>query len=185
MAGKQKSDKELCDYLEKHLSYERDMLGFTAPLLMSATGLDWCVMFEGFGLHARNIHDFLRNEGSASTTFRACDYVNDYKARDNSNIKEKMNQSFFRLSSNRLKDSPVNLQDISELGSWIDRNWADWASQLREPFSKFVDISPVCGQLGKPTPSATNHFIVSTLAPGSVAFSDDAVSITFSSKVEI
>lgn len=63
-------------YLADHVAYECEMLRHTYTRLHdTAPGLDWNVIYESFGIHARNLYDFFRNEGNAQTTFRAGDYV--------------------------------------------------------------------------------------------------------------
>ena len=158
--AKQKSPEDLKAYLAEHLTYERDMLRFTYSMLFQMNGLRWCAMFESFGLHARNLYDFLRHEGQAGNTVRACDFVEGHKKPQHSNIDKKMNESFFHLSTLRLENTAINLPDAIEIGSWIDREWANWAAQLSETFKGFVDTSPACPPLSPPTPahlSATNH----------------------------
>jgi len=131
-------------YLTEHLKYERDMLRHTYGRLTEMSGMDWCAMFEAFGVHARNLYDFLRNEGSASSTFRAVDYVLGYKGKPHSDVDGRMNESFFHLSAKRLQGNPVSTTDAEAIGGWIDREWAAWAGQLGEPFTALVDASPAC-----------------------------------------
>ena len=161
----QKSSEELVAYLREHLKYERDMLRFTYGMLFQTEGYRWCAMFESFGVHARNLYDFLRHEGKFNT-FRADNYVPGRSRPAASNVDEKMNGSFFHLSTSRLKNKPVSLADAVAIGGWIDREWTIWASQLGESFKALVDTAPACPQPQLPVqggPSATNHVtIIST-----------------------
>lgn len=148
-------------YLKEHIKYEREMLRFTYDMLFSSDGKRWCAMFESFGLHARNLYDFLRNEGGAGTTFRAVDYARDHKKPGHSNVDGKMNASFFHLHKDRLEGRPVDLSDAIEIGAWIDREWAKWAKKLGEAFQEHVDTELACpapssGPIVRP--SATNIY---------------------------
>lgn len=153
-----KSEEDLQAYLKDHLKYERDMLGFTFGMLSQSAGLRWCAMFESFGVHARNLYDFLRHEGRGNT-IRADDYVPGRQKPAASNVSQKMNSSFFHLSTSRLKDQPVNLADAADIGDWIDKEWMIWAGTLKAPFKPLVDASPVCASTTAPlsTVSTTNH----------------------------
>lgn len=163
--AKQKSDEDLKAYLAEHLKYERDMLRFTYSMLFQMDGLRWCAMFESFGLHARNLYDFLRHEGQAGNTIRADDYVQGRSKPAASNVDGKMNKSFFHLSTSRLENTPVNLADAIAIGGWIDKEWEAWSGQLGEPFKALVDATPACpapvlAPVAAP-PSSTNHFTTS------------------------
>ncbi|MFC3100668.1 hypothetical protein [Altererythrobacter lauratis] len=159
--AKQKPEGDLVAYLKEHLKYERDMLRFTYGMLFQTEDLGWCAMFESFGIHARNLYDFLRHEGSATNTVRADDYVPGRKKPSASNGDGKLNGSFFHLSTSRLANKPVSLTDAIAIGGWIDKEWAAWTEQLREPFKALVDAYPACpaptsGIVAR-SPSATNH----------------------------
>lgn len=164
--AKHKSNEDLESYLREHLKYERDMLRFTYDMLFQAKGYRWCAFFESFGLHARNLYDFLRHEGNAANTVRADDYVKGRKKPDASNIDVTMNRSLFHLSTSRLSKDPLNMDDAAVIGSWIDREWAIWVQQLREPFNKWADLQPACLHPAAATSaiSATNY--VTTTSSG-------------------
>ena len=160
--AKPKSDEVLGAYLKEHLKYERDMLRFTYGMLFKTDNDRWCAMFESFGIHARNLYDFLRHEGNKANTVRADDYVPGRSKPAPSNVDGKMNGSFFHLSTSRLGDKPVNITDAVAIGGWIDREWATWAGQLRDPFKPLVDASNACPPpllTATSAPSATNHII--------------------------
>ena len=178
-----KLEKDLKEYLSEHLNYERAMLKYTWPKLFTKAGYDWCVVFECFGLHARNLRDFLKNQGNGSNTFRACDYVANFKARDTGKTIEKMNQSFFHLSSKRLDDTPINLDDLASLAEWIDENWEDWASQLPTPYNKLADPLPACPVKPIHIASATNHITVVKSHSTFTNTVDSDKSVTFTSEV--
>jgi hypothetical protein len=158
--AKLKSDKVLGAYLKEHLKYERDMLRFTYGMLFQTDQFRWCAMFESFGIHARNLYDFLRHEGDKANTVRADDYVPGRSKPAHSNVDGKMNSSFFHLSTSRLGDKPINITDAVAIGVWIDREWTTWAGQLRDTFKPLVDTSEACPPpllTATSAPSATNH----------------------------
>jgi hypothetical protein len=160
--AKPKSDEALGAYLKEHLKYERDMLRYTYGMLFEPGAFRWCAMFESFGIHARNLYDFLRHEGSKTNTVRADDYVPGRSKPAASNVDGKMNSSFFHLSTSRLGNNPVDIIDAATIGSWIDREWATWAGQLGDRFKPLVDASEACPQrllTAASAPSATNHII--------------------------
>lgn len=168
--AKQKTESDLVAYLEEHLKYEREMLRFTFEMLFQTDGRRWCAMFESFGIHARNLYDFLRHEGKPTTTIRAVDYVPDRKKSDAiPTIDSKMNSSFFHLSTSRLDNKPVTLADAVTIGSWIDREWNAWADQLPDPFNALVDVEPACPIPAIATstnPTATGEFTAMSLDIG-------------------
>lgn len=158
---KEKHTSDLKAYLEEHLAYERRMLTFTFEMLFQTDGPRWCAVFESFGIHARNLYDFLRHEGKATTTIRAVDYVpNRKKSEALATIDAKMNSSLFHLSTSRLENKPVTVADAVVIGSWIDREWQAWAAQLPESFRALVDTEPACllpSDRASVSPSATGH----------------------------
>lgn len=122
--AKQKLEADLVTFLTEHLRYEREMLRFTYKMLFQMGGRRWCAMFESFGIHARNLYDFLRHEGKPTTTIRAIDYLpNRAKSDAIASIDSKMNRSLFHLSTSRLDNKPVTLADAVTIGLWIDREW--------------------------------------------------------------
>jgi hypothetical protein len=160
MARRPKPDPDLIEYLDDHLKYERNMLRFTFDMLFKSGEKRWCAFFESFGVHARNLYIFLRNSADYRSYVRADDYVPGHCTKSNfSRVDEKMNSSFFHLSTSRLKNKPVTLKDAIEIGEWIDREWATWAVQLRDPFKLLVDISPSCTRpiSDASSPSGTNQ----------------------------
>jgi|GEM_PF-1293164 len=168
--ARQKPDEDLVAYLKEHLKYERDMLRFTYAMLFEMDGCRWCAMFESFGVHARNLYDFLRHEGGATNTVRADDYVPGRKKPAASNVGGKLNGSVFHLSTSRLANKPVSLTDATAIGGWIDKEWEAWAGQLREPFKALIDTSPACpappSGVAAGSPSATNHITTSSSTVG-------------------
>ena len=173
--AKEKRTSDLMVYLEEHLDYERRMLRFTYRMLFETDGPRWCAMFESFGIHARNLYDFLRHEGKAATTIRAVDYVpNRKKSEALATIDAKMNSSLFHLSTSRLGNKPVTLSDAIMIGAWIDREWQAWAAQLPQPFCSSVGTELTCPQPleeASVSPSATGHIIA--LPGGMGATTDD------------
>jgi hypothetical protein len=141
---KPKTPENLLDYLDDHLRYERQMLGFTFELVYSLpTGLLWNAIFESFAIHARNLYDFFRHEGNAATSYRAVDYV---PGRSKSDCDLKFNEldTLLHLSASRLTKEKVNSGDVLKLGRWLDDEWKIWALSLKDPYIALVDANPVC-----------------------------------------
>lgn len=156
---KAKAEAELIEYLTNHLAYERKMLGFTFKMLFQSDGLRWCAFFESFGLHARNLYDFLRHEGKKGNTIRADDYLVGRKRPAPSRVDGRLNTSFFHLSTDRLKNDPVNLDDAIQIAQWIDAEWKKWADELSSPFTELAKAAPVCALVvpsGLSTPTASS-----------------------------
>jgi hypothetical protein len=89
------SNEEKKEYLSEHLFYELLMLRYTAMQLKEVREqLAWNSFFESFGVHARNLYDFARNERD-SRNFKASDFVDKFDCGENESIRglmEKLRQ---------------------------------------------------------------------------------------------
>ena len=116
-------------YLEEHLSYEVVMLNYTFMRLLTLQPstpeeqLDRNAFLELFGVHARNLVDFL-SEKSREDGRNASDYVPDFEAPDQAGV----NQAIFRLEKQILEVTSLratdpqqkfNVGDARELYAWI------------------------------------------------------------------
>ena len=156
------SKTEKIEYLREHLAYEREMLGFTFnKIFQEQSQLNWNSYFESFGIHSRNLFDFLRSDGN-STDFCANDFVKNYK-HDPINVPkiDPFNESFFHMTKARARKAKVNIGDAQAIARWIDHEWARWVGSLPGEYRSMVDPKPVCVptiRLYGPTPeTATNH----------------------------
>ncbi len=140
-----KEEEKLVAYLKEHVPYEREMLGFTfKEMHETPPGLKWNMAFEAFCIHARNLYDFLRHEGSKTTTFRADDYVPNRSKSEAELLFNNLDTFLFHMSTGRIDKKKVNLADVQQLGKWLDEHWASWVSSLKAPYTAFVDANPVC-----------------------------------------
>ncbi len=135
---------EMLRYLREHVAYERTMLGYTyARLHDTAPGIAWNVVYESFGIHARNLYDFLRNDGN-NTTFRADDYIASWpKAKPFLSFNE-LDAFLFHMSTKRAQYEKMNLGLLQNLGIWLDENWAKWVSRLPKPYTGILSPDAVC-----------------------------------------
>lgn len=142
---KTKDEAAMLEYLGEHIKYERDMLAFCySKLHNTPPGLEWNAFFEAFGIHARNIYDFLRNEGRATTTFRADQYVQSWKPPEALLKFNGLDQFVFHMSKSRLEHAKLKLQDLQELFNWLDDEWAKWVGKLSDPYAAKLKADPVC-----------------------------------------
>ena len=123
------SEQEKLAYLEEHVSYEVVMLNYTFMRLLTLRPstpeeqLDCNAFLELFGVHARNLVDFL-SEKSREDGRNASDYVPDFEAPDQARV----NQAIFRLEKQILQVTSLgaadpqqkfNVGDARELYAWI------------------------------------------------------------------
>ncbi len=174
--AKEKNEAEMLRYLEEHVAYERTMLGYTyARLHDTAPGVGWNVVYESFGIHARNLYDFLRNEGKTQTTFRADDYVDSWPKPNALLSFNELDVFLFHMSTGRAERQKLNLQRLQQLGAWLDDAWAKWVRRLPDPYARNLNQGPVCAtplllQAGVTQATACTMFTaVSTTSGASVA----------------
>jgi hypothetical protein len=92
------SEQEKIAYLEEHVSYEVVMLNYTFMRLLASRPstaeeqLDFNAYLESFGVHARNLLDFLSNKARGDER-SASDYVPEFEAPDQARVKP----ALFRL----------------------------------------------------------------------------------------
>ena len=144
MARKKQGPDKL-QYLKEHVAYERTMLGYTyARLHDTPEPISWNVVYESFGIHARNLYHFFRNEGLAGNHFKAGDYVNGWSPSKPLHSFTKLNAFLFHMSTDRTVHEKMNLARLQQLGSWLDTEWVKWAAKLPSPYREIVTHDPVC-----------------------------------------
>lgn len=163
------SDDGRLAYLKEHVAYERRMLGYTFGMLSStAPGDAWNAIYESFGIHARNLYDFLRNGGKPQTTFRADDYVPSRKMPPGLLTFNELDTFLFHMSTGRAEREKLNMARLTQLGAWIDMYWEEWVDLLPEPFAGILSKEPVCyprnRELGVTDATACTVFTASTWA---------------------
>jgi len=138
-------EEDLIAYLNEHIRYEREMLGYYfKEMHETSPGLRWNMVFESFCIHARNLYDFLRHEGGKTTSIRADSYVPG-RAKPNANVDfNKLDTFLFHMSKGRIEKKKVDLAEVQALGKWLDDQWSIWVSSLKEPYAALVDNKPIC-----------------------------------------
>ncbi len=145
MTNAKATSERLVDYLTDHVKYERDMLGYTFRAMHATPpGPNWNVVFESFGLHARNLYDFLRHEGKKTNTFRADDYVPGRPKPQALSLFNDLDAFLCHMSAGRAERAKLTLERLYSLGEWLDREWSKWVNSLPSPFNDRLDPSPVC-----------------------------------------
>lgn len=166
-------------YLEEHLVYERTMLAYTFERLHDAPpGPSWNMVYESFGIHARNLYQFLRNAEGARSDFRAHDYVQNLPTPAAfGNFNTDINAFVFHLSTGRVKRPKLKLQELQKLGGWLDKHWKAWVDALPEDYAGVLDPHPVCGprvlEMGVTPLTACTAVTASTLTASSGPLGSD------------
>lgn len=123
------SKQEKIAYLEEHVSYEVVMLNYTFMRLMTLQPstpeeqLDCNAFLESFGVHAKNLVDFL-SEQSPENSRNASDYITDFEAPDQTKVKPalaRLERQILDVTSLRATDpqEKFNVGDARELYAWI------------------------------------------------------------------
>jgi hypothetical protein len=131
-------------YLREHVAYEREMLEFTyARLHKTEPGKEWNMAYESFAVHARNLYDFLRNEGKRQTNFRADDYVEGWGLSAFTLFND-LDIFVFHMAASREEREKLNLQILRKLGAWLDQQWAVWVGRLPQEYNGILSSNAVC-----------------------------------------
>jgi hypothetical protein len=143
------------EYLREHLSYELLMLRYTATRLEHVRDqLLWNSLFESFGVHARNLYDFLRNEAD-SRNFKASDFVDDFDCGEIESVRgliDKLRQQLLHLGKRRFKHGGIKLnsENAAKIDGWIEKAIAKFAAELPEQYREYWnpgDADPKKGEL--------------------------------------
>ncbi len=116
-------------YLEGRISYELVMLSYSFMRVLtlrpstSEERLDFNAFLESFGVHARNLVEFLSKK-CRSDNLDASDYVPDFEAPDQTRLKWpllKLEKQVLRVTSLRPTDpqKKFDADDARELYAWI------------------------------------------------------------------
>jgi hypothetical protein len=123
------SEQEKITYLAEHVSYELAMLNYTLMRLLTSRPstaqeqLDFNAYLESFGVHARNLVEFLSKK-SHDNDRNASDYSPDFEARDQDRPKRSLltlEKQILRVTALRATDPQerFNVEDARELYAWI------------------------------------------------------------------
>jgi hypothetical protein len=123
------TEQQKIAYLEERISYELVMLNYsfmrvlTSRPSVSEKQLDFNAYLESFGVHARNLVDFL-SEKSRSDCCNASDYVANFEAPDQAQLQQpllRLEKQVLRVTSLRATDpqEKFDADDARELYAWI------------------------------------------------------------------
>jgi hypothetical protein len=136
-------------FIEKHLSYEVEMLGFTYEELGALPkGLLANAIFESFATHARLLETFLKNEDKQSN-YRAKDYNRGFKpTRD-----EQVNEYFNRLNAqvfhpgNKRGERQITYSNVNAMYQWLLPNLRAFGTALPPPYKGVWDNYVIVPQI--------------------------------------
>ena len=138
------SVEEKLAFLRDHLAYEREMLGHAFSQLHALpAGLAWNANYESFAVHARNLYDFLRNDGKQKN-FKAFQFVPDWAPPKFLDQFNGLDPFVFHMGMERGEATKLDLATLGVLGTWLDQHWKAWVNRLPQPFSGEIADSPVC-----------------------------------------
>lgn len=137
------SETELFDYLNEHVFYELLMVNYSKQRLES--GLDrylWNAMFAAFNVSARNLYDFLNNNGDRRTDVNVDDYRsfrNDTKRGSTSDVTGTLgllNAQCLHMGKKRFAepDKKINLDRIVTMSTWVVSNMDDLTRSFKHDF---------------------------------------------------
>jgi hypothetical protein len=138
----------LLEYLNEHVHYELLMLRYSL-LRMAAPNdqLDFNANFVSFGVHARNLYKFLRNDEGNS---KAKDYAPMFKTEGNLPPLRRWEEAIFHMGKSRpatAEDGKLVVSDAVVFANWTEDNFGRFIAEADEPYrSKWR--SPI---LGRPT----------------------------------
>jgi hypothetical protein len=123
------SEQKKIAYLEEHVSYELVMLNYTFMRLVASAPstaeeqLDFNTYLESFGVHARNLVDFLSNRARGDEC-SAFDYVPGFEAPDQARVKPallRLEKQIMHLTAIRSPDpqKKFDVDDARELYAWV------------------------------------------------------------------
>jgi hypothetical protein len=129
-------------HLGDHLPYELLMLRHAYQrTLEDRYALDWNAFYEAFVVHARNLFEFLTNEGG-SNNFKACDFSN-FTAKKDPVAQRLINQNLhwqvFHFGKQRKS------KDEEKVGREERKTIFDW---IEENFETFIVALDICRHTG-------------------------------------
>jgi hypothetical protein len=121
-------------YLAEHLPYELLMLRYAhRQLSQSRDQLHWNMSLEAFSIHARNLRDFLLNDGG-SNNFKASDFLDNYTSsrQDLAGAMQKLNTQILHMAKSRPADDvkKFNTDQAHTLYQWLEDAMTEFLSSL-------------------------------------------------------
>jgi hypothetical protein len=121
-------------YLAEHLPYELLMLRYAhRQLSQSRDQLHWNMSLEAFSIHARNLRDFLLNDGGRNN-FKASDFLDNYTSsrQDLAGAMQKLNTQILHMAKSRPADDvkKFNTDQAHTLYQWLEDAMTEFLSSL-------------------------------------------------------
>jgi hypothetical protein len=148
------SEQEKIAYLEEHISYELVMLNYTFMRLVTSRPstpeeqLDCNAFLESFGVHARNLADFLSARPRENCR-NVSDYITDFEAPAPTRVEQalsKLEKQVLHVTSLRATDlhEKFNAGDARELYAWIVPAVLKFQGQLLPTYRDSLDaLGPI------------------------------------------
>lgn len=136
------TESELADYFNEHVYYEMLMLRCSKECLEGGcTQLGWNVMFAAFNVSARNLYDFLKNNGGRASArvedFRAYRISHDQPVPDEiTGTLTLMHEQCFHMSKRRSNeaDDKIGIERIRTVFEWVVSNMDRLIQSFRDLF---------------------------------------------------
>lgn len=172
------SREELIAYFNEHILYELLMLRYSKKRLNSETQILWNAMFAAFNVSARNLYDFLNNNGGNNEVnvhqFRH--YAKGFRLGSISKITgtlQRINAQVFHMGMKRSEDADgkVKLDRVEEVFKWVESNMGELVRSFEDDFRAELDLEKADPSHapteysggptgpGGPRPQSTNHVV--------------------------
>ena len=171
--------EDLKKFLNEHIRYEVVQLRHSLHRWREIDGggwklepqqLDLNAYIESFGTHARNLAQFLTNEGK-DTDRKAREYNKGFEHSQKVFDKLKWGAFVFHLGKGRLTRTAAGekptLTEAEQIADWVEQNFAEFRDGMDERYRSSWDenaAKPEAIQLGRPRQSATNAIGSTTTA---------------------
>jgi hypothetical protein len=156
---------DLNEYLNKSLKYELLMLRYTLPKIKAPPcQMELNAYFESFVVHARNLYQFLTNEGRGNDA-GAREFASHFKANktnDTISLFAKILPQILHLGRNRPSDpsKQANVDGAQKWSDWIEKNFKAFIDALgpeyawdwndADPFGTHIAINRSVGGITQP-----------------------------------
>lgn len=134
---------ELIAYFNEHVLYEIDMLRGTHERFQNCQDdVTRNALLESFGMHARNLSDFLRNKSAGGrNTVLASQFNTQFRHQrpsDANGAFQRLNSGMHHLGTDRAKGQKFSLKDATDILRWIDRDFQRFLDDLPEPYKSGI-----------------------------------------------
>jgi hypothetical protein len=133
------------DWMKKHLSYELLMLRATCNEMLvlvqqqanPKVQFEYNMAYESFAVHARNLKDFLGNDGG-NNDFNAKEFVDGFKTekREITASMFALHMQVFHMGKDRVANGAgkFNLEGCLRVYEWLEDQFERFAASLPNPF---------------------------------------------------